>query len=278
MENKYLTPAPLQKERGVLKENIKTNDMRKKIVAGNWKMNKTWEEAQALTSEIIGMVADEVKGNVHVVLCTPFPYLLSVKNQLGNSTKIAVGAQNCSEHDAGAYTGEVSALMLKSMGIPYVIVGHSERRQYFGEDGKRLATKVDKALANGITPIFCCGEPLEIRENGTHEQLVKKQVEESLFHLSTDALQKVVIAYEPVWAIGTGKTATSQQAQDMHAVIRRHLASNYGAIAENISILYGGSVKADNAKELFACVDVDGGLVGGASLKSREFVEIIKGI
>lgn len=252
--------------------------MRQKIVAGNWKMNKTLEEAHSLTSEIMGMVADEVKGNVKVILCTPFPYLVSVKNQLGTSKQISVGAQNCSEHDSGAYTGEVSAPMLKSMGIPYVIIGHSERRQYFGEDGKLLATKVDKALANGITPIFCCGEPLEIREKGTHEQLVKKQVEESLFHLSADALQKVVIAYEPVWAIGTGKTATSQQAQDMHAVIRKHLASKYGAVAENISILYGGSVKADNAKELFACADVDGGLVGGASLKSREFLEIIKGI
>jgi triosephosphate isomerase len=252
--------------------------MRQKIVAGNWKMNKTLEEAHALTSEIMGMVADEVKGNVKVILCTPFPYLLSVKTQLGSSKQISVGAQNCSEHDSGAYTGEVSAPMLKSMTIPYVIIGHSERRQYFGEDGKLLATKVDKALANSITPIFCCGEPLEIREKGTHEQLVKKQVEESLFHLSADALQKVVIAYEPVWAIGTGKTATSQQAQDMHAVIRKHLASKYGAIAENISILYGGSVKADNAKEIFTCPDVDGGLVGGASLKSREFVEIIKGI
>jgi triosephosphate isomerase (TIM) len=252
--------------------------MRKKIVAGNWKMNKTMEEAQILTSELMGMVADEVKGNVITVLCTPFPYLVPIKNQLGASN-IKVGAQNCSEHDSGAYTGETSALMLKSMGVPYVIIGHSERRQYFGEDGKLLATKVDKALANNLTPIFCCGEPLEIREKGTHESLVKQQVEESLFHLIAEALEKVVIAYEPVWAIGTGKTATSQQAQDMHAVIRKHLASKYGqATADKISILYGGSVKADNAKELFACPDVDGGLVGGASLKSREFVEIVKAI
>jgi triosephosphate isomerase len=195
---------------------------------------------------------------------------------LGNSN-IKVGAQNCSEHDSGAYTGEVSAAMIKSIDVPYVIVGHSERRQYFGETNKMLALKVDKALANSLTPIFCCGEPLEIREKGEHETLVKQQVEESLFHLSTDVLQKVVIAYEPVWAIGTGKTATSQQAQDMHLVIRKHLASKYGqSVADSISILYGGSVKADNAKELFACADVDGGLVGGASLKSREFVEIVK--
>jgi len=252
--------------------------MRNKIVAGNWKMNKTLAEARALTSEIMGMVADEVKGNVKVVLCTPFPYLLPVNNLLGNHDRISTGAQNCSEHEWGAYTGETSAAMLASINIPYVIIGHSERRQYFGEDGALLAKKVDKAIAHGLTPIFCCGEPLEIRERGTHEALVKQQVEESLFHLSADTLLKVVIAYEPVWAIGTGKTATSQQAQDMHAVIRKHIATKYGADAENITILYGGSVKADNAKELFACADVDGGLVGGASLKSREFVEIVKAI
>ena len=252
--------------------------MRQKIVAGNWKMNKTIEEAKALTSELIDLVAAEVKNYAKVILCVPFPYLETIKKQLGNNTKISVGAQNCSEHEWGAYTGEISAPMLKSLDIPYVVIGHSERRQYFGEDGKLLAKKVDKVLAHGLTPIFCCGEPLEIREKGTHETLVKTQVGESLFHLSAEALQKVVIAYEPVWAIGTGKTATSQQAQDMHAVIRKHLASKYGAVAEEIAILYGGSVKADNAKELFSCPDVDGGLVGGASLKSKEFVEIIKGV
>lgn len=252
--------------------------MRKKIVAGNWKMNKTLEEARTLASEVMGMVNDEVKSNAEVVLCTPFPYLITIKSQLGSS-RVKVGAQNCSEHDWGAYTGETSALMLKSTEIPYVIIGHSERRQFFGESGKLLATKVDKALAAGLTPIYCCGEPLEIREKGTHEQLVKQQVEESLFHLSAEAMAKLVIAYEPVWAIGTGKTATSQQAQDMHAVIRKHIASKYGAaLADDISILYGGSVKADNAKELFTCADVDGGLVGGASLKSREFVDIVKAI
>lgn len=251
--------------------------MRNKIVAGNWKMNKTVQEAQSLTSELLGMVADEVKGNVQVVLCAPFPYLSTIKNQVGANSRIKIGAQNCSEHEWGAYTGEVSAPMLKSLEIPYVIVGHSERRQYFAEDGKLLATKVDRALASGLTPIFCCGEPLDIREKGTHEVLVKQQVSESLFHLTAESLAKVVIAYEPVWAIGTGKTASSQQAQEMHAVIRTHLASKYGkASADGISILYGGSVKADNAKELFGCSDVDGGLVGGASLKSREFVEIVK--
>jgi triosephosphate isomerase len=253
--------------------------MRQKIVAGNWKMNKTFEEANILTSEIMGMVADEVKGEVKVIFCVPFPYLVSVKNLLGNNARISVGAQNCSEHESGAFTGETSAAMLKSLNIPYVILGHSERRQYFGEDGKLLAKKVDIALKHGLTPIFCCGEPLEVREKNEHEKLVKQQVEESLFHLDANALQKVVIAYEPVWAIGTGKTASAQQAQDMHAVIRKHLASKYNnSVADSISILYGGSVNAANAKELFACADVDGGLVGGASLKSREFTEVIKGV
>ena len=187
-----------------------------------------------------------------------------------------IGAQNCSEHESGAYTGEISAAMLKSAGVPYVILGHSERRQYFGENGPLLAKKVDVALKHGLTPIFCCGEPLDVRESNGHEALVKKQVEESLFHLECIKPAKGCIAYEPVWAIGTGKTATSQQAQDMHAVIRKHLATKYGQAAESISILYGGSVNAANAKELFACPDVDGGLVGGASLKSREFTEIAK--
>lgn len=251
--------------------------MRKKIVAGNWKMNKTLQEANTLASEVMGMVNDEVTGNVQVIFCTPFPYLIPVKTIVGNNTRIAVAAQNCSEHESGAYTGETSAVMLKSMDVPYVVLGHSERRQYFNEDGKLLAKKVDIALKNGLSPIFCCGEVLEIREKGTHEQLVKQQVEESLFHLDAAALQNVVIAYEPVWAIGTGKTATAQQAQDMHAVIRKHIAAKYGQpVADSISILYGGSVNAANAKELFANPDVDGGLVGGASLKSREFTEIIK--
>jgi triosephosphate isomerase (TIM) len=251
--------------------------MRQKIVAGNWKMNKTFEEANILASEVMGMVNDEVKGNTKVVFCVPFPYLATIKNLLGNHPRIAVGAQNCSEHESGAYTGEVSAGMLKSMNIPYVILGHSERRQYFGENGPLLAKKVDVALKHSLTPIFCCGEPLEVREKNEHEKLVKKQVEESLFHLDATALQKIVIAYEPVWAIGTGKTASAQQAQEMHAVIRKHIAGKYGQpLADGISILYGGSVNAANAKELFGCPDVDGGLVGGASLKSREFTDIIK--
>jgi len=253
--------------------------MRTKIVAGNWKMNKTLAEAQSLTSELAGMVSAEVRHTATVVLCVPFPYLSTLQHQLGAQARLLLGAQNCSEHAWGAYTGDVSAPMLQSMHIPYVIIGHSERRQYHNESNSLLAKKTDAALEAGLTPIFCCGEPLDVREKGNHETLVKEQVEQGLFHLPVEAIARVVIAYEPVWAIGTGKTATSQQAQNMHGVIRQHLGAKYGkAAAENISILYGGSVKADNAKELFACPDVDGGLVGGASLKSREFTEIIKAI
>jgi triosephosphate isomerase len=250
--------------------------MRKKIVAGNWKMNKTMQEAQALTAELKGILVSEFNGSSEVLVCVPFPFLQEVKKSAEGSV-IRVGAQNCSQFESGAYTGEVSAAMIRSLEIPFVIVGHSERRQYFGEDGALLAKKVDVCLAHGLTPVFCCGEPLEVRESGRHIELVKNQVAESLFHLSADQLTKVVIAYEPVWAIGTGKTATAAQAQEMHAMIRETLNGKYGKdIADRITILYGGSVKADNAAELFACPDVDGGLVGGASLKAREFAEIVK--
>lgn len=250
--------------------------MRKKIVAGNWKMNKTAAEAEALAAELKTILADEFRGDSEVLICVPFPFLAAVSAVVKGSV-VKVGAQNCSEHDSGAYTGEVSVPMLKSLDIPYVIIGHSERRQYFSESGKQLAAKVDAALRHGLVPVFCCGEPLEIREAGTHEQLVRQQVAESLFHLTPEQIARVVIAYEPVWAIGTGKTATAAQAQDMHAVIRRELAEKYGQpTADGISILYGGSVKSDNAAELFSCPDVDGGLVGGASLKAREFAEIVK--
>jgi triosephosphate isomerase (TIM) len=253
--------------------------MRQKIVAGNWKMNKTLREANELTAEVLGIINDEVNGEVKVILCVPFPYLLPIKNQLGSHPRIAVGAQNCNEHQSGAYTGEVSAAMLKSVGVPYVIIGHSERRQYYYEEDKMLAQKVDAAFANGLTPIFCCGESLIVRNDNKQNEWVTTQLEESLFHLPAEAMKKTIIAYEPIWAIGTGKTASSQQAQDMHAVIRHHIADKYGKeIADAISILYGGSVNAANAKEIFSCNDVDGGLVGGASLKSREFVEIVKSI
>jgi triosephosphate isomerase len=251
--------------------------MRTKIVAGNWKMNKTAPEAKALASELLALQTAEVKNTAKVILCVPFPFLALVQEQTSSSS-VLVGAQNCSEHESGAYTGEVSAAMLKSLAIPYVILGHSERRQYFHETGALLAKKVDRALAHQLIPIFCCGEPLDVREKGGHESLVRQQIQEGLFHLSPEAISGIVIAYEPVWAIGTGKTATTQQAQDMHAVIRKELANKYGdSVAQKIPILYGGSVKPDNARELFACPDVDGGLVGGASLKARDFIDIIKG-
>lgn len=250
--------------------------MRTKIVAGNWKMNKTLTEALALTTELKNILASEYKGKSTVLVCVPFPFLQTV-SQAAEGSVIKVGAQNCSQHESGAYTGEVSAPMIKSLGLQYVIIGHSERRQYFGEDSQLLAKKTDQCLANGLTPVFCCGEPLEVREAGQHVALVKSQVAESIFHLSAEQVSKVVIAYEPVWAIGTGKTASAQQAQEMHEIIRATLAGKYGKdVADRIIILYGGSVKADNAAELFSCPDVDGGLVGGASLKAREFADIVK--
>lgn len=251
--------------------------MRKNIVAGNWKMNKTFEEGQVLVSEIVNMVADEVTDDTQVILAPPYVYLNNVASHLKNADAIALASQNCHEEASGAYTGEVSAPMLKSVGVEYVILGHSERREYFGETNEGLAKKVDAALAEGLKVIFCCGEPLTIREMETQEQYVCQQLTESLFHLSEEQFKDIIIAYEPIWAIGTGKTATSDQAQEMHAAIRKHLASKFGdAAADDTSILYGGSCKPGNAQELFSQADVDGGLIGGASLKSRDFVDIIK--
>ena len=240
-------------------------------------MNNTLEEAQILTSEVVNMVQDEVQEDVKVILGSPFPYLTTVKSLIPSASKVSISAQNCHHLESGAYTGEVSASMLKSIDCKYVIIGHSERREYFNETNEQLAQKVDLALKNGLTPIFCCGESLDIRESGKHEEFVNNQLTESLFHLSEKDFSKIVIAYEPIWAIGTGVTASSDQAQDIHKSIRNHIASKYGSqIADETSILYGGSCKPSNAQELFACPDVDGGLIGGASLKSRDFVDIIK--
>ncbi len=249
--------------------------MRKKIVAGNWKMNNSLEEGEKLTAEVVNLVADET--DVVVILATPFLHLVPTMQQTKNVNNVFVAAQNCSEHKSGAYTGEVSVSMLSSAGVDYVIIGHSERRAHFNESNSQLAAKVDLALAEDLTPIFCCGEPLEIREDGSFFDFVANQLTESLFHLTQEQISKLVIAYEPIWAIGTGKTASSQQAQEMHSHIRQHLASQYGTeIASDLSILYGGSCKPDNARELFANEDVDGGLIGGASLNSRDFAEIVK--
>ncbi len=251
--------------------------MRQKIVAGNWKMNKTLAEAQSLTSEIANMVEDEAPSDVKVVIAPPAPFIYAVQNLIPEMGKIVLSGQNCHQEDAGAFTGEVSAPMLKSLGAQYVILGHSERRQHFSETDEELAKKTDNALKNDLKVIFCCGEPLEIREADTQNEYVTKQLTNSLFHLSAEQFKNIVIAYEPIWAIGTGKTASAQQAQDMHKTIRDHVASKFGKeAADETSILYGGSCKPDNAKELFSQPDVDGGLIGGASLKSRDFTDIIK--
>ncbi len=251
--------------------------MRKKIAAGNWKMNLDIAQGQKLASEIVNITIDEVNNDAEVILIPPFTHLTTVKNLIGSASNISLGAQNCHQAKSGAYTGEISTEMLQSVGVKYVVIGHSERREFFGEGNALLAEKVNAVLAQGLLPIYCCGEKLETREANEHFNLNKTQVSEGLFHLSKEELAKVVIAYEPVWAIGTGVTASSDQAQEMHAFIRNVIAEKYDqATADSISILYGGSVKPDNAKEIFAQPDVDGGLVGGASMKSRDFADIIK--
>lgn len=251
--------------------------MRKKIVAGNWKMNCALPEGKKLASEVIHMVQDEVNNDADVILIPPFIHLTGIQNLIGSLKNIFLGAQNCHQKQSGAFTGEVSAAMLISCGVTHVILGHSERREYFNETDELLAEKVSFALENQLTPIFCCGEKLEVREAGTHESVVGAQVEKALFNLSEEQVSKVVIAYEPVWAIGTGKTASAEQAQEMHAFIRQQIAKKYSQeTADSISILYGGSVKPENAKEIFSQPDVDGGLIGGASLKSRDFTNIVK--
>lgn len=248
--------------------------MRKNVVAGNWKMNTTLEEGVELANQINSLLKGKTV-NCDVVVCVPFTHLTSV-NAVLESELVKLGAENCSEHEKGAYTGEVSAAMVKSTGATHVIFGHSERRQYFGENNEQLLAKTKLALANGLTPIFCVGEVLEERENGTYNDVVKCQVE-ALFDLSAEDFGKIIIAYEPVWAIGTGKTATAEQAQDMHAHIRKVIEDKYGKeVAEDTSILYGGSCKPGNAPELFAKPDVDGGLIGGAALEAESFLGIIE--
>jgi triosephosphate isomerase len=249
--------------------------MRKNIVAGNWKMNKNLQEGVELAKELNEALKNKIV-NCDVVIGTPFIHLASVANSV-DTHRIGVAAQNCADKESGAYTGEVSAAMVASTGAQYVILGHSERRAYYHETSGMLKEKVKLALANGLTPIFCVGEVLEERESGKHFDVVKAQIAESLFDLSPEDFAKIVLAYEPVWAIGTGKTATAGQAQEMHAFIRKTLAAKYGAgIADNTSILYGGSANAGNAKELFSNPDVDGGLIGGASLSVDKFMPIIE--
>ena len=249
--------------------------MRKNIVAGNWKMNTTLQEGINLAKAINDLVSKNNIGDVRVILAPPFLHITEVAKQVDRN-KISIAAQNCAAEEKGAYTGEVSAEMLKSANVDAVLVGHSERRSYYHEDDKILNAKVKLALKNGLQPVFCVGELLEDRNSGNYFNTVKKQLEGGVFNLSADEFSKLIIAYEPVWAIGTGLTASAAQAQEIHAYIRKLIAEKYGnEIAENTTILYGGSCKPDNAKELFSNPDVDGGLIGGAALKATDFFGII---
>ena len=246
--------------------------MRKKVVAGNWKCNTTVAEGVALAKEVNDIVTTT---DVVVVLGTPFTHITEVVKTITNKS-VSVAAQNCGAEPKGAFTGEVSAAMVKSTGANFVILGHSERREYYGETSEILNKKVALALANDLTPIYCCGEALPIRESGKQNEYVINQLKETVFTLSPEDFKKIIIAYEPIWAIGTGVTASTQQAQDMHKALRDAIAAKFGNdIAQNTSILYGGSCNASNAKELFANPDVDGGLIGGASLKAADFNAII---
>lgn len=252
--------------------------MRKQIAAANWKMNLTIQQGKELADKIV-TAGIELNDDQLAVFAVPFPYLLTVKERTDKVKGFFTAAQNVASEKEGAYTGEVSAGMLFSLGLKYVIIGHSERREYYNETNEILAKKTNLALAQQLQPIFCCGESLEIREAGNQNTHIASQLEASLFHLSEEQMKNFIIAYEPIWAIGTGKTATSAQAQEMHAHIRSVIAGKYGAaIADSVSILYGGSVKANNAEEIFSQPDVDGGLVGGASLVADEFISIIKSL
>jgi len=251
--------------------------MRRKIVAGNWKMNMRFSEAD----DLLTLILDDIEKNglpehVDVVVCPPALYL-ELATDMASGKPLFVGAQNVGAYESGAYTGEISAGMLESVEVDYCIIGHSERRQYFHESNADLAKKTDILLKHGIIPIFCCGELLDDREDDMYMEVVSTQLEEGLFHLDKSDFSKVLIAYEPVWAIGTGKTATPEQAQEMHAFIRALVAKKYSKqIADECLILYGGSCNAGNAKELFSQEDVDGGLIGGASLKAKDFATIIR--
>lgn len=251
--------------------------MRKNIIAGNWKMNLDHAAGLELFSEIINFINEDIKGEQEVVVCSPFIHLNSLAELLNPNSKISIGAQNCHQADSGAFTGEISASMLKSAGAAYVIIGHSERRAFFFEDDSILSQKLDTVLKNDLLPIFCIGETLEQRNTGTYFDVIESQLEKAAFHLSEEHFKNLILAYEPVWAIGTGLTATPDQAQEIHAFIRMKVAEKYNPhLADNLTILYGGSCNPKNAAELFAQKDIDGGLIGGASLKSRDFVDIIK--
>lgn len=248
--------------------------MRKKIVAGNWKMNMNLQEGVALATELNDILSKE-KANCGVIICTPFIHLATIAEKISQDV-LELGAENCADKEKGAFTGEVSAEMVKSTGARYVILGHSERRQYYNETPETLREKVLLALKNDLKVIFCIGESLEEREANKQNEVVKAELEGSVFNLSEENFRKIIIAYEPIWAIGTGKTATSEQAEEIHAYIRKIIAERYNdSVADDTTILYGGSCKASNAPELFAKPDIDGGLIGGASLKAADFKGII---
>ncbi|MCL2097560.1 MAG: triose-phosphate isomerase [Bacteroidales bacterium] len=250
--------------------------MKKKIVAGNWKMNTTYSEGEILAKEIAGQLK-EVPEGVQLIVAPPFTHLCCLTGPL-REAGIGIAAQNCADHESGAYTGEVSAAMLASIGVQYCIIGHSERREYYGETDAVLLEKVKLAFQHGIIPIFCIGERLYERESNQHFEVVEHQLQNVVCQLSATDFEKIILAYEPVWAIGTGKTATAAQAQEMHAYIRTVLREKFGVAADNTSILYGGSCKPSNAAELFGQADVDGGLIGGASLNSGDFIAIAKAV
>lgn len=251
--------------------------MRKKIVAGNWKMNLDYQEGVSLFSEISNMAKDELTGGQQVIVCSPFIHLHSIAQLAKGTGAVSVGAQNIAEKESGAYTGETSAKQVKSTGADYVILGHSERRAYFHEDDQTLSVKVDLALKHELIPIFCIGETQDERESNRFFDVIRTQLEKGVFHLSNEDFSKIILAYEPVWAIGTGLTATPAQAQEVHQFIREEIAGKYNQrLADATSILYGGSCNPSNAPELFAQADIDGGLIGGASLKSRDFTDIAK--
>lgn len=248
--------------------------MRKRIVAGNWKMNTNLSEAKTLTKEIIKSCSEP---NALVVLAPPFPFLVPVVELTKDVQNIKVAAQNCSQNTSGAFTGEVSAEMVASTGAELVIIGHSERRQYFKEEETVLSEKINKALANNLSPVYCVGESRDQRESGNYKEVIDQQIAKALFHLSEAEMRKIILAYEPVWAIGTGLTASPEQAEEVHSFIRDLLKDQYGEdLADDVSILYGGSCKPSNASELFACENIDGGLIGGASLKAEDFSAIVK--
>ena len=253
--------------------------MPKSIIAANWKMNNDEYSSKKLTYEFLKFLSKKNNPAVLKILCVPYPFIATINNMCEGQDSVYIGAQNCSNFIEGAYTGEVSAEMLKSLSVDYVILGHSERREIFSESNKEILDKIKLVISNNLVPIFCCGEPLNIREQNNHIEYVLNQLNESIIKLKKSEAKKSVIAYEPIWAIGSGKTASLKDIKEMHAAIRNHLKSNFNnSVSKSISILYGGSVKPTNAKEIFDLQDVDGGLIGGASLVAQDFIDIVNSI